>query len=624
MERRLAAILAADVVGYSRLMGEDEAGTLAALKAHREALIDPKIVEHQGRIVKTTGDGMLVEFPSVVEAVQCAVEIQNGMGERNAASPENRRMLLRIGINIGDVIIEGDDIYGDGVNVAARLESLAEPGGICVRRVVRNQVRDKLPVVFQDMGEIEVKNIARPLHAFRVVLEAKVLKRPVLPAEKQPTARKWLIVAVAAVALVALAVEAVRLFRPWTADVGPAVVERTEALPRSDKPVIAVLPFTNLSDDLKQEYFSDGITTDIITDLSNFSELHVIASNSVFTYKGRAVKVQEVRRDLGAGYVLEGSVQRAGSRIRVNAQLIDAASGQHLWAERYDEDIKSLFDLQDEITRQIVGTLAVKLTRLEQERAFSKPTSNLRAYDYVLRGREYLQRATRKDTRGARRLLQRAIELDPDYALAYVALGWTHMHDYWFGWSEFPDRTLQQAYDLARKALSLDETVAAAHGLLGAVYLNQLEYERATDELDRAIELSPNDVQSHADRGRVMVWSGRPDKAVEALETVQKYDPNMGPTNAMNLGLAYYLQGRYDDAIGTLEHSLVKNPDYVFGHNVLAAAYAQAGRSEDAARTAQTVRRLQPFFEVESYGTMLRDSSHRERIAAGLRRAGLQ
>jgi adenylate cyclase len=399
--------------------------------------------------------------------------------------------------------------------------------------------------------------------------------------------------------------------------------EKTVALELPDKPSIAVLPFNNLSDDPKHEYFSDGITNDLITDLSKFRELFVIASNSVFTYKGKPVIVKEVGRDLGVRYVLEGSVQRASERVRINAQLIDATTGHHLWAERYDRDLKDLFAVQDEIVQTIVATLAVKLTRLEQERAFAKPTSNLEAYDYVLRGWEYQSRTTRSANFKAQQMFQRAIELDPRYASAYVGLGTTHRDAYLDGWTEFPGQALEQAHDLAQKALSLDESNAAAHALLGDVYNRWGQYDLAIREMERAIELNPNDWKNYVARGRVMLWSSRPDQAIRSLETALRFNPNMNAELVL-LGLAYYLKGRYDESIRTLERGVGREPDSVWNHVVLAAAYAQSGRSEDAVRAAATVLRLHPFFEVDSFGTAFRNPADRTAIAKGLRKAGLE
>ena len=393
--------------------------------------------------------------------------------------------------------------------------------------------------------------------------------------------------------------------------------------PLSEKPSIAVLPFKNLSGDQEQEYFSDGITNDIITDLSKFSDLFVIASNSVFIYKGKPVTAQKVNQELGARYILEGSVQRGGEKARVNAQLIDATTGHHLWAERYERDLKDLFAVQNEIVQTIVATLAVKIDAEERARAMRKDTESLEAYDYALRGWEYFWRASRSSNSQAQQMFEKAIELDPSYAAVYVGLGRTHLTLVGFGWTEFPNQALQRAQDLAQKALSLDETSAPAHVLLGAVYRFWMQYDLAIKEYERAIELNPNDAKSYAELGAILNYSGQTDKAIQALETALRFNPHSWESHLMQLGLAYYLKGRYNDSIWTLERGLSQYPDNVFLHIPLAAAYAQAGRLQDAGRVAATVRRLHPFFEVDNYGTAFINLVDRARIADGLREAGL-
>ena len=393
--------------------------------------------------------------------------------------------------------------------------------------------------------------------------------------------------------------------------------------PRPEKPSIAVLPFKNINGDRAQAYFSDGITNDIITDLSKFRELFVIASNSVFVYKDKPVKAQQVKRELGVRYILEGSVQRASGRVRVNAQLIDAGSGHHLWAERYDRNLQDLFTVQDEIVQTIVATLAVKIDAEERARVMRKDTENLEAYDYVLRGWEYYWRSTRSANRHARRMFEKAIEIDPHYPTAYVGLGQTHMAHFAYGWTEFSDQALQTAHDLAQKALSLDETSAPAHALLGEVYRYWMQYDLALKEYDRAIDLNPNDANSHAERGAILNYRGETDAAIDALETTLRFNPHMRPSNYMQLGLAYYLKARYEDAIEILERGLSWYPDDVFIHIPLAAAYAQDGQEQNAARVAAKIRRLHPFFHIDHYGTAFVRPADRSRIADGLRAAGL-
>ena len=621
LERKLAAILYADVAGYSRLTGEDEEGTHRLLSSYLDA-ITALIDRHNGKVLHFAGDAVLAEFASVVNALTCAVNIQREIKDRNRDLHDNRKVQFRIGINLGDVIVDRNEIYGDGVNVAARLESLAEPGGICISEAVRTAVGNKLPLNYEFLGEQSVKNIAEPVRAYRVQLKPDaVLPTPTTPSKTKRARRRLVMVSAAVVALLG-GVTVIAWLAPWQPTTEPASGERA-ALPLPDKPSIAVLPFTNLSDDPKQEYFSDGITNDIITDLSKFRSLFVIASKSVFVYKGKPVKVQDVSRELGVRYVLEGSVQRASEKVRVNAQLIDATTGHHLWAERYDRDLKDLFALQDEIVQTIVTALAVKVDAVERKRAMRKDTDNLEAYDYVLRGWEYLARTTRSTNMEARQMFQRAIELDPRYASAYVGLGWTYRKAMGHGWTEFPGQALQQAHDLAQKALSLEES-ASAYRLLGYVYLPRRQYDLARRALERAIELNPNDWDSLSILGSVMLYTGRPDEAIQTYETTLRFNPAMEVDRLFELGLAYYLEMRYDDAIRTLEQGVGRNPDHVFLYIALAAAYAQADRPEDAARAAATVRRLHPFFEVASFGTRFRNPADRASIAQGLRKAELK
>ena len=556
MERRLAAIMATDVVGYSRLIREDEAGTLAALNTHREELFDPEITKHKGRIVKLMGDGALVEFASVIDAVQCAIAIQRGMRERNAEVPENRLIELRIGINVGDVIVENEDIFGDGVNVAARIEALAEPGDILISRSARDQIRDKLDVSLEDLGEHEVKNIARPVRVFRVLQTLDDGSSLSLQVRQGILRRRFALIA-ASTAFIAVP-GVVTWFGPWAPE--PVF----ESSPLSAKSSIAVLPFTNLSKDPEQEYFSDGITNDIITDLSKFHDLLVIASNSTFVYKNKSVNIQEVGRELAVRYVLEGSVQRSGDRIRINAQLIDVDTGGHLWAERYDEAIGEIFDLQDKIATRIVRTLAVRLTDIELGRVSAKATRDLEAYDYVLRGRQHLMRFGETDTFEARDMFRNAIQLDPSYADAYAGLGWTYLNAFLFGWTDAPKEALERSQELAQKAVEISDASVAGHQLLGRIFLNLRQHELAVVEVERAIALNPNDAQSYAEQAVILVWPGRPEGAFTSFETALRFDPTANAEPLAHLGLAHYLKKRYGEAVKFLERSIGQNPDFQF------------------------------------------------------------
>ena len=475
MERRLATILAADVVGYSRLMEADEEATLATLNAYRR-FIDERIVDHRGRVFGGAGDSVIAEFASPVEAVRCGVKIQQELATRNAELPEDRRMQFRIGVNLGDVMAEGENLFGDGVNIAARLEQLADPGGIYVSDDIYRQVEGKVDVAFDDLGEQRVKNITKPLRVFRARLGE---------------------------------------------DMAAGALGSSEPLPLPDKPSIAVLPFTNISGDLEQEYFSDGITEDIITDLSKVSALFVIARNSVFTYKGRAVRVQEVSRDLGVRYVVEGSVRKSGNRVRITAQLIDGMSGGHMWAERYDRDLTDIFALQDEITEKIVAALQVKLTEGEQEQVARRYTENLVAYDYFLRGRADQARATKETNAQAREMFERAIELDPNFAGAYAVLSHTYSRDWSYQWSD-DTQALERASEAAKKAVTLDDSLPLAHARLAWIYLWRRQHEQAIAEVKRAIFLDPNFAEGYARLGIILTYAGRPGEGIDLVRIIPK------------------------------------------------------------------------------------------------------
>ena len=457
LQRRLAAILSADVVGYSRLMGIDEAGTLARLKAMRRDLVDPLIAAHSGRTFKLMGDGALVEFGSAVDAVTCAIEVQKQVRERNAGGPEDSRIQFRIGINVGDIIVDGDDIYGDGVNVAARIQALADPGGIYISRGAAEQVRDKVPIKIETRGEQTVKNIARPIEVFCIIAEDR--DAIVVAINKSETHIQTPIVA--------------------------------------DKPSIAVLAFNNMSGDPEQEYFSDGISEDIITDLSKLSELHVIARNSTFNYKGKGIDVKQVGRDLGVRYVLEGSVRRAGNRVRVTGQLIDAANGAHIWADRFDRDLTDIFAVQDELTQKIIAALKVKLTPEKKDRLARKETIDVEAYNLFLRGREHAFLHTRSGNIEARNLLERAVTINSDFAAALAFIAFTHVIDYVNGWADLPERSLQTGLETAERAVRLDEEEPQAHFVVGVALLWSREHDRAIAEVERSIAIAPNFAEAH-------------------------------------------------------------------------------------------------------------------------------
>ena len=618
MERKLTAILATDVVGYSRLMGEDEAGTLAALKAYRNETIDPRIAEHGGRIVKLMGDGALVEFPSVVEAVLCAVEIQEALAERNAGVVDGRRIELRIGINVGDVIVDGDDIYGDGVNVAARLETLAEPNGICISRTVHDQIRDKLDLVIDDLGEVEVKNIARPVRAFRV-LTGPGAEAPV---RKRTATRRWpAVAAVAAVAAIVIAaLGALAWWQPWTGGKDRISVERP-----SDLPAIAVLPFENMSGDPEQEYFSDGITEDLITDLSRISGVFVIARTTVFTYKGRSVTVRQVGEDLGVQYVLEGSVRRAGNRIRINVQLVDARSGRHLWADRFDREITDVFALQDEVTQRIVSALAVKLTADEEKHLRQAIMVDPEAYDVFLRGLELYRRYTFETRTEARELFERAVELDPSFARAHAGIALTRVFDFLEGTTESPERSLQQALERVEHALALGDAVPQVYFAASYIYLQLGRHADSIAAARRAIELDPNYADGYVQLALSLIFSGRSEEALDQMANAMRLNPWHPFLYPWVLGHAHFLMEQYEEAIKLFEKVVESNPHYHDGHLALAAAYGMAGRIDDAEWEAEEVLSLQPDFTLADNlrTTPYKNPADLERWIAGLRKAGL-
>jgi TolB-like protein/class 3 adenylate cyclase/Tfp pilus assembly protein PilF len=586
VDRRLAAIFAGDIAGYSRLMGGDEEGTLRQLKGHRKELVDPKITEHRGRIVKTTGDGMLVEFVSVVDAVRCAVDIQRGMAERNSGLPPNRRVEFRIGINVGDIIFDGDDIFGDGVNVAARLEALADPGGIMVSGVVHDQVRDKLSFGFEDMGEQAVKNIARPVGVHRVRLAEQIAT------EWSPTA------------------------------VGK--IERTA----SDRPSLAVLPFTNMSGDSEQEYFADGITEDIITALSKLHWFFVIARNSSFVYKGKAVDVKRVARELGVRYVLEGSVRKGGNRLRITAQLIDAATGNHIWAERYDSELIDIFDVQDQVTTRVVGAIAPKLEQVEIERVNRKPTESLDAYDHYLRGVANLHQWTKESSDEAHRQFNRAIRLDAGFASAYGMAAWGFVLRKANGWMVDRAKEITDATQLARRAVELgtDDGTALSGAGYALVFVAH-DLDKGSDIVDRALALNPDHALALVNSGWTRAFLGEPDIAIKHVTHAMRLSP-LDPMSFRTLGalaIAHFVAGRYDDASLWAAKALQERTNYLPAIRELAASKALSGRESEAQAAMARLRQIDPAMRVSTVKDWLpfRRPADLARLEEGLRKAGL-
>ena len=615
--------MAADVVGYSRLMGEDETGTLSALKAHLDQVIEPRIAAHEGRVIKLMGDGVLAEFASAVEAVACAVEIQEDLAERNAEVPESRRLLLRIGINLGDIIVDGDDLFGDGINIAARLEGLAAPGGVCLARTVYEQVRNKVAVGFRDLGEHEVKNIAEPIHVFSVLLGGEETPVPER-AKRRHKVTLGQLAGTVFVLLLLLGGAVAFWLEPWRPREEPASMERM-AFPLPDKPSIAVLPFDNLSGDPEQDYFADGMSEDLITDLSNISGLFVIARNSSFSYKGKQVKVRQVAEELGVRYVLEGSVRRAGDQVRINAQLIDATTGGHLWADRFDRDLGDIFALQDEVVASIVSALAVQLTAEEKaEREAHQPTANLEAHEYYLRGKQHLGRFTSKDSAKAREFFEKAIELDPRHVAALTALGRLHYNE-WEIWGRARDKNLARALELGQQAVAVDDSLAGPHLLLSQVYRFLRRQEESDAEADKALALEPRDADTLAGLGDMLRWTGRPQEAIGLLQAAMRLDPFYPAWYEFYLGHVFYQTGQYEEAIAALKRGAERNPNYPAFHLFMAASYAMLGREEEARGAADEVLRINPRFTLSAYAAHVpyRREADLERELNSFRKAGL-
>lgn len=607
LQRRLAAILAADVVGYSRLMQGDDRATLAAL-TERRALFAERVGACGGRIVNAPGDSILAEFPSVVAAVECATGLQRELAARNAREPEERRMRFRIGVNLGDVLVDDAGIYGDGVNIASRIESLCEPGGVAISGTAYEQVRGKLPLAFADRGEHAVKNIHQPVRVYAVEpgTRAATAKRTL------PRRRLAVLLGAAALALAA-----------WLGI--PRIAEWLRPAGQSGPPTVAVLPFANQSGDAKRDYFSDGVSEDIINALGRFSGLRVMAAGAVQAYKTRKATNEQVSRELGARYIVQGSVRESGGRLRVGVELSDAAKGTLLWSERYEGEGKDVFEIQDRIVRNVAGALAVRLTSIEEQRSTSKPPESPQAYDLVLRARELMSRQAQAPNREARALLAQALQLAPGYAEGYAALADAEFQRAVFGWIEDPTQAVRRAEEAAGRALALGDPGAAAraHALRGNLYTFTGRYDAALAEVDRAIELNPSDAVAHSLRGGTLLWLGRIGESIAASETARRYMPRLRPDGWFNLAFAYYLAGRYRDALAACDAALEGQGGLVFVHALRAAALAQLGSTDEAARAGAEARRLDPFFKMELFGQRLVNPAHRQAAQDGLRKAGL-
>ncbi|RWO87428.1 adenylate/guanylate cyclase domain-containing protein [Mesorhizobium sp.] len=618
MDRRLTAILAADVVGFSRLMGEDEVGTLEGLKSCRRELINPEIKKHHGRMIKLMGDGALVEFASVVDAVQCAAVIQRRMADRNKGTAEARQIRFRIGVNLGDIIVEGDDIYGDGVNIAARLQAIAEPGGICISGTAFDHAAHKVDVGFAGLGEQRLKNIADPIRVYRVLLDPRQSGKIVAPPHR-PGSWIMILAGIAAVLLIGLVV-------------GIFAWQRPSALQR---PSVAVLPFANLSGDPSQDYFADGITEDLITDLAKLSGLDVIARNSVFAYKGKPLALADVGRDLGVRFVVDGSVRRTGDQIRLNAQLIDIATGDNLWADRFDRGIAEVFAVQDEMGREIAKALGVQASAAESERMARPPTANLEAYDTYLRAEREARTGRGDGLREALALYEKAQKLDPAFAEAFAADARLSV----YLWRTASDDIIQsalarkRAYEKASRALELDSEFSSPYAVLGIMQVMDRRYEDAIISAERAVALGSGDAATQIAVGYIQLFAGNHNEAALAVETALKLDPNLAPIDREVVGVVFLLLGDTKKAIETLERARDDAPEAGSLRILLAAAYARAGRSEDAkaaiadglrlvARTESSarLRSLEAFRNLYAH---LRNAEYLSPIIDALRQAGL-
>jgi adenylate cyclase len=637
-KRKLTAIFSADVAGYSRLMGEDEAATVKTLEAYKQVMFS-LIKQHRGRVIDSPGDNLLAEFASVVDAVQCAVAVQKELQARNADLPENRKMEFRIGINLGDVIEEQERLYGDGVNIAARLEALAEPGGICVSKTAFDHIESKLPLGYQFLGEQTVKNIARPVGAYKVLMETRVIGAE---GEKRETKGIpfWRRTGVLAAGIVALLVIIAALswhflFPPAPVQVaskekGTPQVQAKPPLQLPDKPSIAVLPFVNMSGDPDQEYFSDGITEDIITNLSKLSRIFVVSRNSTFLYKGKQVKIEEVAKELGVRHVLEGSVRRAGGRVRITAQLIDGKTGQHLWADKYDRELKDMFSVQDEVTRKVVGELALALTTTESERLARKHTENFEAYDMYLRTKMERYVIKKENSFKAIELSQRVIDLDPNFAGGYEMQALLLTRNIRFGWTGSPREDLEKAFELAKKAVSLDDKFPAAYMALASVYLMQRKHDDALAAANTAAAIVPGDSETMLWFGYYLQWVGRAQESVAAVRKSIELNPmylsGRNPTYLDFMGQVCFTAGLYEESILNIKKIIEKVGAAASRDPFLIASYSMLGRMEEAREATQQWLKADPTFSLSSwqYGRLYKRAEDSERLYEALRKAGLK
>jgi adenylate cyclase len=675
VKRKLTAILSADVKGYSRLMGENEVQTLKTLSAYFQ-IMTTLIQKNQGKVLNIAGDNLLADFESVVDAVLCGVEIQKELRTKNAELAEGQRVEFRIGINLGDVIREGESIYGDGVNIAARLESLSEAGGLCISGTAFDQVRNKVDLGYKYLGEQTVKNIALPVRVYKVLMEPEAAGKVI--GEKKAKPRQWQMATMGLVIGVIVVVAAIVIWKLYTPSAPqPEVISKekitaslsekpsstvppsAEAVPKEkgipplpekvskpvappapkvevaskekmafplpDKPSIAVLPFVNMSEDPKQEFFVDGMTEEILTALSKCPNLFVIARNSTFTYKGKAVKVKQVSEELGVRYVLEGSIQRSGDRIRVNAQLIDALKGHHLWAERYDRSVKDIFAIQDEITMKIITALQVKLTSGEMIHVLAKGAKNIDAFTKYLQAVDLWTRLTKESNAQAKKLLEEAIALDPEYPGPYIGLAKTYGMDVFLGTTQSPDQSLARAFELAQKAISLDNTNGAAYSVLSWLYATKRQYEKAIAESERAISLNPNSAESYMRLGLVLAYAGRAEEGIPYIQNALRLNPFPSPNYFSNLAVIYCESGHYEKAIEAAKRALQSEPNTPIPYTTLAISYIRLGREEEARAAAVEILRTNPKWSLERYAKIAPYTQPQvERNIEDLRKAGLK
>jgi adenylate cyclase len=627
VKRKLSGILSADAVGYSRLMEEDEASTIRTLEDSK-MLMSRLIQQYHGRVVDAPGDNLLAEFRSVVDATECSVTIQRKLKTKNAEQPDDQRMAFRIGVNLGDVVEEADRIYGDGVNIAARIEGLAHPGGVCISRGAYDHVKKKLELGYEYLGEHSVKNISEPVRVYRVLMEPEAAGKVI--GEKKfigRVSRRTAMTIIVGLIIVAGGLIGWNLYLQQSKKVEPASLDKM-AYPLPNKPSIAVLPFNNLSGNSKQDYIADGITENIISALSQNSEMFIISGNSMFTYKGSKVKIGKVSEDLGVRYVLKGNVQKSEERIRVNAQLVDAIKGYHLWSERYERNIKDFFAVQDEITQKVAIALQIELTHGERTRSYMS-TQNLGAWEHAVKGNRYFIRYTKKDNSRARELFEQATVIDPNYAFAWSLLAWTHIIDAWFKFTKSQSESLNKAIGFTQKALSLDDSIPNIHSSLSFIHLMRKNHEEAITEGRKALSLSPNDATSHMLLALTLCYAGKFEMALPMAKIAMRLSPHIPSWYFAILGLTYYMTERYEESLSAykqlLEQSQLGEIAPIWAHIGLISVFMQLERKEEAHAHTTELLRLDPNFSLNWVKTIMpfKESSHLTNILSALRQAGL-